>query len=726
MAASSRESTATLRQESQGTLYQDIAPDEVSVELLNDDSDHPSSRRLIIAVDFGTTFSCVSYVALEEDDATEYLPLDRIKTIQNYPNDFDNNNDDPMSKQVPTEILYTLNQTCRDTSRADNPSSEERMDDLTNEENSSSSDAPVSPMDVDEEGNDVSMGWGYDVHDDRRTSAVHNDPNKKLLNRFKLLLDQSPDTDYIRAELRETLTLLKKKKIIKGPLQVIADFLTCLLQHTKSELLQEGFDDNWRKEMVLCVPAIWSQKACRDMQTAMAIAMERTNFGGVDAQNNSIENLFIVSEPEAAATYVLASDPDIQAGDTFVLLDAGGGTVDANTYTISRTTPLRLTREVVEPGGGLYGSSYLNEGFKRLLHDILKDEEYLEDAHERDNSRETIEGIIEKITINEFEYRIKRNFNIYDSRINKWRRKFDVSSRLRHNPVKHFSHGGMELPMITIKGLFRTLLEGIATVMEDQINRALQKGCRVEKVILQGGFAASKSLQEFIRRRLADLTQRTGHTIKLTKSPSSANTITAVASGAVLRAFNKEQGPRRLARSSYGILRTEPFGDYPDEHKGVKPSYDRHDGLPYVKRTIDWVLSMGSEVPPIWTCRPFLCFHTFDCWPVRDLICKEELYVIDRAPRSHYRLSHEMNQGAEKVGEIVVDFTFLRDQGLIQPIEPVANPNGRIVGTRHYKVNYTMVIRVVDRDLQCYAIYSGRVHKRCRINIASAFRPGVK
>lgn len=29
----------------------------------------------------------------------------------------------------------------------------------------------------------------------------------------------------------------------------------------------------------------------------------------------------------------------------------GGGTVDVNTYEISKTTPLRLSREVVAPGG---------------------------------------------------------------------------------------------------------------------------------------------------------------------------------------------------------------------------------------------------------------------------------------------------------------------------------------------------------------------------------------
>ena len=69
---------------------------------------------------------------------------------------------------------------------------------------------------------------------------------------------------------------------------------------------------------------------------------------------------------------------------------------------------------------------------------------------------------------------------------------------------------------------------------------------------------------------------------------------TAVASGAVLRAINKEQGPRRIARSSYGILRTEPHGQYP-EHRGVRKWRDPHDGQAYVRRTIDWVLKLVSS-----------------------------------------------------------------------------------------------------------------------------------
>ncbi|KAL2137237.1 hypothetical protein VTI74DRAFT_6448 [Chaetomium olivicolor] len=559
----------------------------------------------------------------------------------------------------------------------------------------------------------TSFRWGYGAHEAWGMSATHADPKNKPLARFKLLLDSSPRTRAIRDELNVTLHELKRKRIIKDPRDVITDFLTCLLRHAKSELESAGFDDSYKLETVLCVPAIWSQKACRDMQTAMAKAMGQAGFQGVDVQNNSIENLFIVSEPEAAAAFVLAESRDISPGDTFVLLDAGGGTVDANTYTVSATTPLRLTREVVPPGGGLHGSSYINESFRTLLRDLLADETYLE------SEDSTINGFIEKIMINDFEYKLKRTFNCYSARGNK---QFDIPG-LRADPEKGFRKGSLQIPVNKIQEIFLERLDGIGSIMEEQIDKALEKDTKVEKVLLIGGFAESVSLRRYLSDRLKNFCHQKNCPVPTLLHPP--KTATAVARGAVLRAFNKEQGPRRYAKSSYGILRTEIWDEFP-EHREAKKSYDRHDGLPYAVDTIDWVLKLGQEVEPVWTCSPFLCTHTFDCWPVQPLICREVLFVSDRSKDSHYQLSHPKNAGAEKVGEIVVDFTFLRKEGLIQPVDGGVNDRGKRVGKRHYRVTYTMVIKVVDRDLQCYAIYDGRVRKKCKINIASAFRPGVK
>lgn len=81
------------------------------------------------------------------------------------------------------------------------------------------------------------------------------------------------------------------------------------------------------------------------------------------------------------------------------------------------------------------------------------------------------------------------------------------------------------------------------------------------------------------------------------------------------------------------------------------------------------------------------------------------MFVSDRSKDSHYQLRHPKNAGAEKVGEIIVDFTFLRNEGLIQPVDGGTNEFGKSVGKRHYRVTYTMVIKVVDRDLRCESLY---------------------
>ena len=79
--------------------------------------------------------------------------------------------------------------------------------------------------------------------------------------------------------------------------------------------------------------------------------------------------LQIISEPEAAATYALdvMNPHDIKVGHTFVLCDAGGGTVDLISYTVSGLTPSLSVEEAAAGTGGLCGSTYLNRIFEQVL-----------------------------------------------------------------------------------------------------------------------------------------------------------------------------------------------------------------------------------------------------------------------------------------------------------------------------------------------------------------------
>ena len=66
---------------------------------------------------------------------------------------------------------------------------------------------------------------------------------------------------------------------------------------------------------------------------------------------------------------------------------------------------------------------------------------------------------------------------------------------------------------------------------------------------------------------------------------------TVVARGAVLRAFNKDNGPQRTIQCSYGFLRTETYE--PNEipaHAEAKPRIDKADGERIIDGTIDWFI----------------------------------------------------------------------------------------------------------------------------------------
>lgn len=84
--------------------------------------------------------------------------------------------------------------------------------------------------------------------------------------------------------------------------------------------------------------------------------------------------LHVISEPEAAALYALdALDPhNLRINDTFVLCDAGGGTVDLITYTVSALKPVLKLTEASPGSGSLCGASFLNRRFQEFLESKLK------------------------------------------------------------------------------------------------------------------------------------------------------------------------------------------------------------------------------------------------------------------------------------------------------------------------------------------------------------------
>ena len=97
-------------------------------------------------------------------------------------------------------------------------------------------------------------------------------------------------------------------------------------------------------------------------------------------------------------------------------------------------------------------------------------------------------------------------------------------------------------------------------MMEEFIIKAKIAGYTISKVVVVGGFADSPCLRSYLLKRQHEIVRTLGIPLKLRFSPRNTSA-TGVATGAILRAVNKANGPSRIPCQSIGILRHIPSND---------------------------------------------------------------------------------------------------------------------------------------------------------------------
>ncbi|OKL64182.1 hypothetical protein UA08_00533 [Talaromyces atroroseus] len=683
-------------------------------------------RHFIVAVDFGTTFSSVSvYCRRGSSD----VDSSQISSIANYPHAASYLSQSPT--EVPTQSWYPKQgmpfRQPIDTETNISDEEETVVDAHTQNSDHIHATNGQDWMDVDQDEEDEDRYeeddgivdryyWGYGVSKILVANDTHREQSRCIV-RSKLLLDHSVHTKHIRAQLSTTVRDLRARKLIRDETDIIADFLKHLLRHTRSQMeSQYDYHNDCSVEFVLCVPAMWTEKALRTMQNAITRALRESEF--IENSNHDVDNLFIVTEPEAASTYVLDKSGEITPGDCFVLLDAGGGTVDAITYKVKSKYPLRLEREEFEPEGALCGSSYLNEEFEKLLWHRLASHRELE----KDGI--TIQGKINELMYR-FETQTKRGVDIYSDEFEP--EYLPVTGLKPTDQEKYTRPNRLIITKNDFRRIFKHCLDGVSKLMFSQLEKAEDAGVVIGKVILIGGFASSPSLVRHLKKKLMEYSLQKRRRIPVIVAPFPG---TAVAHGAVLRAANKMDGPERRIRSSFGILRAEPYEPTQWEaHANANPWHDPVDGRKYIKKTIDWVVNkfpFQGELLPSGTVITRPAFHTFPVEPDIKFICEEVLYISSRNHESHYRNTHFRNRGCERAGHILVDMTFLKDDPNFHPVDPGPDEKGRL----HYRVEFELAIIIDGRNLRFEARYPGGEHSVVRgarqISIAASFQPGTE
>ncbi|KAL8673655.1 MAG: hypothetical protein Q9168_001910 [Polycauliona sp. 1 TL-2023] len=284
---------------------------------------------------------------------------------------------------------------------------------------------------------------------------------------FKLLLDpsQSRNTTGLSSKYPDSTGGMPAYE--QGPEKLVKDYSTALRIHAERVLrnkLPQSALTSIPIEFVITVPAVWSDRA----QASTRRCAEQAGMG-------TGSSLHVISEPEAAAMYALdAMDPhNIKVGDTFVLCDAGGGTVDLISYKVSALKPALQIAEAAPGSGSLCGSTFLNRIFKKFLTDRFGDdpnfdEDVLEEAMKR------------------FEVMVKRSFN--------------------GNTDKEY-----QIPGSDVKAIFEPVIQEILDLVNGQINVTK---AQVKAVLLVGGFGQSVYLRDSIRQAV------TGQGIEVMQSPN--------------------------------------------------------------------------------------------------------------------------------------------------------------------------------------------------------------
>jgi hypothetical protein len=113
---------------------------------------------------------------------------------------------------------------------------------------------------------------------------------------------------------------------------------------------------------VVTVPAIWKDAAKAYMREAAYKA------GLVSAQEST--KLQLVLEPEAACVACEADSRHLKEGDSFMVLDCGGGTVDITLHSVKQVAPLAVD-EIAPPSGGPWGSTYVDKQFEEFICSLI-------------------------------------------------------------------------------------------------------------------------------------------------------------------------------------------------------------------------------------------------------------------------------------------------------------------------------------------------------------------
>ncbi|KAF8651113.1 hypothetical protein AX16_004888 [Volvariella volvacea WC 439] len=277
-------------------------------------------RKLVIALDIGTTYSGVSYCFLDPGIVPE------IKAVQRYPGQGETGS----HCKIPTIVAYGPNGDVR--------------------------------------------AVGAEVEEEAFKEKIEME-NLVVAKWFKLHLRPRDSSSSQSFEDIPSLPLCK------SAVRVLADFMRYLFQCTKTYIIEsytvesdttKGLNAwNTKKDVVLAHPNGW-EGAQQDLMRRAAIIA-----GIIPDTEEGHASVHFVTEGEASLHYCISKGivPGAIENNTVLVVDAGGGTIDVSGYRKEPGNKMRF-EEVVPPQCHFHGAVFVTRNARQYLTDLLEGSKY--------------------------------------------------------------------------------------------------------------------------------------------------------------------------------------------------------------------------------------------------------------------------------------------------------------------------------------------------------------
>ncbi|GBC08153.1 hypothetical protein RclHR1_07930010 [Rhizophagus clarus] len=379
------------------------------------------------------------------------------------------------------------------------------------------------------------------------TALLYNETYTEVKSWGDLALEEEPDYMLDDSEERSRPVELFKLHISDlknnqkpwlptqlGYKKAIEDYLSQMQKLIKSTIERRWPTIRFPQQigLILTIPAEWPHNTTRIMRECAY------NAGFLTTLNSG--HLEFTTEPEAAALYCLnvVKEHNLRPGDTFLVADCGGGTVDITSRKLLQDNKLS---EITERVGDLCGSTFVDKEFLHFLGrkvgvqalEKLKRYNYGQMQH-----------LVQQFFCLMVKFKFKGDPESFKPiRLILHRYCPDLQQYVTGEHKKQMEEVGwiVKLDFESVKGMFDPVIDRVIRLIDGQLNDVRE---RCSAMFLVGGFSESPYLLSRVRRAFSNR-------VPIIAVP--ALPIAAVVRGAISYGLNVEIVPERVLKWTYGI-----------------------------------------------------------------------------------------------------------------------------------------------------------------------------